>query len=183
MKHCFQIVCLILICTLQECQCKKDDSTSPNVQTSQDQLPPITTEAKGTFGCKINGKVWLPKTNTTPPWPPVYASVDRNHGWNIGVSGTYKTGNEYILVVLSFYFNKDSVNYSLQNYPPGGQYIDVANNKLWSSDSLRVGQVSLLKFDTTNQIISGIFNFNCINTQTGEILNITDGRFDTHFIY
>ncbi|MBL0190536.1 MAG: hypothetical protein IPQ18_04090 [Saprospiraceae bacterium] len=27
-----------------------------------DALPPITTEGKGTFGCKINGEIWIPKT-------------------------------------------------------------------------------------------------------------------------
>ena len=29
--------------------------------TPKEELPPITQEGKNTFGCLVNGKVWLPK--------------------------------------------------------------------------------------------------------------------------
>jgi hypothetical protein len=35
-------------------QCKKDKNTPSTV------LPPITQEGKNTFGCKVNGEVWVP---------------------------------------------------------------------------------------------------------------------------
>jgi len=51
MKHTF----LVLLTTLSLSCCNNDDNTS------QDQLPPITTTGANTAGCIINGKVLIPK--------------------------------------------------------------------------------------------------------------------------
>jgi hypothetical protein len=46
------IFLLILLASLSSVKCKKTDIG--------DQLPPITTTGANTFGCKVDGKVWLP---------------------------------------------------------------------------------------------------------------------------
>ncbi|MEO7801559.1 MAG: hypothetical protein ABIR81_06155 [Ginsengibacter sp.] len=58
------IFCFFLITA----SCKKN-----NTPTDEDQLPPATQTGANTFGCLINGKVWLPKgySNTGTPNPKI----------------------------------------------------------------------------------------------------------------
>lgn len=41
--------------------CKKNNEGSNGVSNVK-ELPPITTEGNGTFGCRLNGEVFLPET-------------------------------------------------------------------------------------------------------------------------
>ncbi len=47
------LVCFILITSLCSLQCRKYEGPPT-------ELPPITQEGKNTFGCKIDGKIWVP---------------------------------------------------------------------------------------------------------------------------
>lgn len=42
------------------------------------------------------------------------------------------------------------------------------------------GQLMITKLDQTNQIVSGIFYFNAVGA-AGDIVKVTDGRFDMHY--
>ena len=54
MKNILTILVSVAIILSLASSCKKEKMP--------DALPPITTEGKGTFGCKINGEIWIPKT-------------------------------------------------------------------------------------------------------------------------
>jgi hypothetical protein len=60
MKKYYFILALIL---LSQTACKKDKhiNGTGTPPPQQQQLPPITTEGKNTFGCLVNGEVWLPE--------------------------------------------------------------------------------------------------------------------------
>lgn len=64
MKHLIYIL-TVLALPLMALQCKKDNPVEANCQgdiaCELAKLPPATTEGKGTFGCLVNGKAWLPK--------------------------------------------------------------------------------------------------------------------------
>jgi hypothetical protein len=52
-KTLYTLTTIIIFCSFCS-QCKKSSSSSQPV------LPPITQTGANTFGCKINGQVWLP---------------------------------------------------------------------------------------------------------------------------
>ena len=141
-------------------QCKKSSETPKEV------LPDETQTGKGTFGCLVNGEIWLPKGN----FP--YA----------GLTSIIQFGGFQIMA------SKDK------------QYISIAKNPIekagefplntFDKDALFTnkedeykcieGILTITKYDKTNQIISGSFWFNAKNS-SGEIIKITEGRFDDKY--
>jgi hypothetical protein len=151
----------------------------------QEQLPPITTTGENTFGCKVNGKVWVAKSNTS--FPHMFFALDRVNNSQLILSGNLiRRPTDDFTVNLTFSHDIGVVEYTLgynNDAAPSARYIDANKNKFWETDSLRGGGVTLLRFDSVKQIISGTFYFDCINPETGEILKITEGRFDMNFTY
>jgi hypothetical protein len=150
-------------------------------------LPPITQEGKNTFGCKVNGVVWVPfypcaffsNTNaleyniipdTTQPGNPIKfilaANTNQNGGSNftIGQSWTlsdhiYGPGNIIDSVMVTYNLGYQNIN----PYP--------------GSPSPRYFQIT--KLDTVNKIISGVFAFTLYGGYSGyDSVVVTDGRFD-----
>lgn len=178
--HIVFVICACLVA------CNDDDPITPNNTNTQEQLPPITTIGAGTFGCKVNGKVWLAKSNKTG-WPPTYASVDKNNDLLINISGDMVVEpNFFHMIGIQFYYIEKKTNYLLnilKDSFPNANYIDMNHNQFWRTSSIVGGAVNILRFDTTIQILSGTFYFDCVNKATGEILKVTDGRFDMHYTY
>jgi hypothetical protein len=59
--------------------CEKDE---------EPQLPPITQTGAGTFGCLVNGDIWLPESTISfPAYPKVSAQLNRSNGNRIWVFG------------------------------------------------------------------------------------------------
>jgi hypothetical protein len=67
MKHTitlFLLTASFICCSLLFHSCTKtpdEPEPDPTPTPCTNCLPPITTEGKNTFGCKVNGKIWLPK--------------------------------------------------------------------------------------------------------------------------
>ncbi len=186
MKTLFYTTVLLLSLALSCCKDNNPDETPTPKTPQQEQLPPITTTGAGTFGCKVNGKVWVAKSNKTG-WPPTYASVDRHNQYLTTISGDIVNKNEKFLSINVLFKKEDNKqDYIIgfnNNNDPHGSYWDVVKNINWRTDSIRGGQITILRFDSVNQIISGTFYFDCINKETGEVLKITDGRFDGYYTY
>ena len=70
-----KIITVILLSTLLGASCKKTNTPSPT-----DQLPPTTQTGANTFGCLVNGKVWIPKGYecNTKPNPSITYDFDFN---------------------------------------------------------------------------------------------------------
>jgi hypothetical protein len=64
-----KITLFLLLLPLLAMQCRKDKNDCPEGDKACElaKLPPLTTEGKGTFGCLVNGKAWLPESNTPVP--------------------------------------------------------------------------------------------------------------------
>jgi hypothetical protein len=58
-------LCCGLLCLGLACQ--KQPPPGPEV-IDYNVLPPITQEGKNTFGCKIDGEVWVPRVELFVPW-------------------------------------------------------------------------------------------------------------------
>jgi hypothetical protein len=165
--------------------CKK---STPSVA-----LPPITDEGKNTFGCKVNGQVWVPYFHCNDFGPaPIELTYDiqpvsTNSSLPISIridAGNSENGQTF------FSFRQ---NYSLSDhiYGPGNiidsLMIDYSFGSGQTYSNFQVYQVSstprylqVSKLDTVNKIISGTFSFT-LYTRVATILDsvvVSEGRFD-----
>ena len=165
--------------------CKKNKSDNPI-----DQLPPETQTGTNTFACLIDGKVFIPKGN--PLGGPIKKASYQflNGGFYFGISGIDKSNPEdvtdagiradsVILGVGSFSLSK----YGTKGFLGGG----VGFNKIlqlrvdYFTNEIQVGQLTIKKFDTINQIVAGTFWFDAKNS-SGQIIQIREGRFDMPYV-
>ncbi len=189
MNNILLIFLAAMLCSLSNCnKDNKDDDTGKPPTQQEEQLPPITTTGAETFGCKVNGKVWIAKSNKTN-WPSTYASINRNDNSRVNISGSILYNEtKYELINVTFYKNDNSSYYPLyldikKPHVSAAKYTDVVTNKFWGTDSLTGGGTTISRFDTIHQIISGTFSFKCISKETQDMLDITEGRFDGHYTY
>ena len=140
-------------------QCKKS-------KTIDDQLPPETQTGANTFGCLINGKVFIPKgTNGTgTPNPKVSFELGLN-----GLPLFYIVVNRLNVNRVSegevlVAFQNISVN-SQHIYPNNfsfsvgwPQHIGTCATKAFDTTIKLSGKGKLTRYDTVNKIISGTFD-------------------------
>jgi len=155
--------------------CRKKDPPIGNNATAQ--LPPITTTGANTFGCLVNGEVWLPKGDF--PVSGLHADYTGG-GFVINATKYINPGLED--VAISIYPN------SLQSV--GTFFLNLSNAEARFTDSScdlngiktdtsNVGKIEIIKFDTVNHIISGTFEFTVYN-EACDTIKITQGRFDVN---
>jgi hypothetical protein len=180
----FSIGIFYIVCGIA---CKKS--------TPSPTLPPITEEGKNTFGCKVNGQVWVPYLRCSD-----FAAGEAELGYIINPINTYSSLPISIWLQAGNYANGQTVfnfqqNYSLSDhiYGPGniidsliinfstGGWPIYSNFQIYpTQNTARFLQIS--KLDTINKIVSGIFAFT-LYSRTGvantlDSVVITDGRFD-----
>jgi len=174
-----------LLLLLAGVQCKKS-YPPPNI------LPPLTQEGKNTFGCNINGLVWIPYyacglieiPNRCKELSSLVSVVDTSRklpiDWQLTVIRELKPGGGAFSAFYlgarigqtgnlgSFFsvtYRKDSIYYNPQ-YP-----INNASNA-----------INVTRVDTLNQIISGTFYFTLFNSSDPkDSVVVTDGRFDVTY--
>ena len=174
-------ISLILLCS----SCKKNKPVNPI-----DQLPPETQTGANTFGCLVDGKVFLPKGD--PFGGPVkkaqYQLVNGKQGF--GVSARRSEGNESKIVGMIGDSIKVSVGtFNLTSltsgkFRGGYTYRDLTNPSgiSYYTNEVQRGQIIIKNFDTVNQIVSGTFWFDAIDTATSKIIQVREGRFDLPYV-
>lgn len=163
-----------IICFLLVLGCKKDN------------LPKPTQSGAKTFGCKINGKSWVP--NGIPGIPtidPVNGGYYATPRYSVQIRAYKKRGGDD--GAISIYLNNVTHpgSYSLQfdtGYYP--QALRAENHATYTSPegvfgtTAKIGgTVIISRADTTAKIVSGTFSFNAVNSK-GKQVKITSGRFD-----
>ncbi|MGH2643346.1 MAG: DUF6252 family protein, partial [Chitinophagaceae bacterium] len=148
-------------------------------------LPPATQTGAGTFGCKINGQIDTANyadnfgafaTYLHLVYPPEYSFED---GYFLSINGK-KRHHWYITLHADSLKVFQGSTYNLGRKEQGecsAIYTDADYNLYITQDSLN-GKMTITKLDSINQIISGTFWFNAIDTITGEKVQVRDGRFD-----
>ncbi len=143
-------------------KCKKY-SPDPGPET----LPAETQTGARTFGCLVDGKVWLPKAN----FP--YSSLNTTIQYNI-LNLSSSRGNEHIAIAIS-------------NINSTGDYIFPVNNNYADYNvegvfyKAKQGTLTITKYDKTNKILSGRFSFTGQDSISKKTVSVTDGRFDVTF--
>jgi len=165
--------------------CKKNKSDNPI-----DQLPPETQTGANTFGCLVDGQVFKPKGDpfAGPIIKAQYQFVNGRQGF--GISSRRSEGNESKLVgiigdsiiVSVGTFNLTSL--SAGKFRGGYTYRELTNPSgiSYYTNGVQRGQITIKNFDTVNQIVSGTFWFDAIDSATSKITQVREGRFDLPYV-
>lgn len=169
----------ILSCLLLLTSCKKD----------VDELPAATQTGANSFGLKLNGGFWVPqKFGIAPTAPILEASYSGNNSVFINArdfsSSPTETEFEIYLTNITgpgtFPLNQLTFKYPNQQ----ASYAYYIKRKFmplneWITSNQFTGNVIVTRFDTTNHIISGTFEFTAGSIDnTADPITVTEGRFD-----
>lgn len=153
--------------------CCNNEDDKP--QNPIDQLPPATQTGANTFGCLINGEPFV--VSNTSNQTAIYQGGVLQIGGGIDNSIMDKR----ISINISAPINLNTP-YDLTLFPNNlAIFVNNGEGCYYDYDHTTSGTLTITKFDQTNFIISGTFNF---STQTNECenINITNGRFDLQYI-
>ena len=176
MKNLFYLAMSILIsCTLMI-------TSSCDKQEMEPELVPITTSGENTMGFYVDGKPF----NTERKY-------DGTSWCSCGVKGSLnEEGIVYILAsgdepkwTMVIYFHSDSLDHSNEitinestHRHEEIVYRDDSQlgGRAFTCDSLHHGEIKISRMD--DQVLAGTFEFKAIHEESGETIQVTDGRFD-----
>ena len=154
----------------------------------EDPLPAATRKGANIFGCKVNGKVWIPDGGggfggIKPIEGGYYEDVDGNRA-NVYIY-TYRSDKTKIDIYLRnvtkvgvYQLNQSTgirftelrpLNYGAYFPDPGQAFV---------TNPQYTGTVTVTRADTVNYIVSGTFEFTVYDPDSKQTVHITDGRFD-----
>ncbi len=154
-----------------------------------DQLPPETQTGANTFGCLIDGKVFIPKGD---PFGGaiIKAAYQFVNGRNsLLLSGRRSSAvNNGSSTYVGLYGDSLFINvgtYSLLSEGTEGLFrfygVYSQGNIDYYTNQINRGQLTIKRFDTVNHIISGTFWFDAKNNE-GTKIEVRDGRFDLPYV-
>jgi hypothetical protein len=157
------------------------------ISCKKDNLPKATEKGKNTFGCKIDGKIFVPqKTITYPSMPPLRSYYDDSSRYfELSVSEDRDEGNNGLkrYMILKLYNLKIGNNALNENNK--ALIVISTNNQLdqrYETNTAIGGTLNITRIDTLAHIISGTFSFNAASRpDNSKIISVTDGRFDINY--
>ena len=140
----------------------------------QDNLPKPTKIGANTFGCKVDGREWIPNGGGGFSGLPKI-SAD-NYAKNL-IINSYKSDKSSIKLNIVYPIVEGRIELKRKNVATynADAYI------FFETNENSTGFMIITKYDEANGIISGTFEFNGENVTTKEIKKITKGRFDAKF--
>ena len=172
-------MCIAILLCFCFAQCKKTNTPSPT-----DQLPPTTQTVANTFGCLVNGKVYVPKgsSGTGSPNPKPIYDIGLNGVPNLLINANQYENNDQI---GNFELFIDSISQNrIQTINIVGKQFGFGSTAFLGCGFLRSdtilfkkGAIYITKYDQISRIVSGTFNIK-IKPNNCDTLFFTDGRFD-----
>ncbi len=179
---------LLLLLSLSGCSLLDRNQDRP---VPEPELPPITNEGANTFGCKIDGEVYIGRSPASLAFsrPGVVATFGQktlnittnmvndtsDQGFDLGISN---------LIAADTFWIEDKSSPVPFKASAGGRYIDMRDRGYFKySTWLNSGYVVITSMDTTyrseNRHVAGVFDFYVRDeADSTRILHVSDGRFD-----
>lgn len=177
----------LILCTGMQCQ--KEEPANPDEGLSElqklDKYAPISQEGKNTFGCLVEGKLFLPKD-------------DKNPFNSDALTAEYLYDDSSMHVVAINYLEGNSINFHLDRCLLGKHKLEnqgfrsgnnsgyagcIYKSDIFETTSTDTGIVEITRLDLQQQIVAGKFWFKAAEriNDTPKVV-IKEGRFDLHFI-
>ena len=181
---------VLLSLTLFLTSCKKPTTDKPVIritpvtpQTCDTCLPDVTSSGKGTFGCKVNGKNWLPEGGGL--YPEVYASYGQSKTlvfWGHNVSSVESVVINIGPISDTGYYSFPDSRFNICK----GSYKKIKDGVgylfYYESDKIDNGFLHITHFEfSPTGFVSGTFAFDLYQNDFKDTVHITDGRFDIRF--
>ena len=173
----YRLPALLLAALLGLSQCKKKDDPDP-----VDQLPPATQTGANTFGCLVNGQVWIPKgyngsSNYTVYYDPSY----RNGTLNVSTY-SYKAGDgssrQDIIIFSDSIRNTGTFPLTIPDHQEALFYGNTAQCEFYQNGAqYRRGTLTITRLDLQAGVVSGTFSFT-LHKPGCDSVRVTQGRFD-----
>ena len=160
--------------------------SSCNLFDNDPELPPITTEGKGTFGCLVNGKLFL-NEGVSGFGNGLYAELQTAQD-SIGINlyaGNSATQQNLIMSIFDTPSLQVGKVYDLSDPLFFLDYTKYSNSSSCIYREVISGSIKLLKFDISNpqnRIIAGTFEFSASSADCNDTVKVTHGRFDINDI-
>ncbi|WP_412468776.1 DUF6252 family protein [Pedobacter sp. KLB.chiD] len=176
-----QFNAVILICLIIAGLACKKKSENPI-----DDLPPVTTTGANTFGCLVNGELFVPKVKSGPLGA-LQVNYDVNNGrsyLSISARNNENSGSRDILLLIRASVIKQGENYSLTKRDQNNEKsYGIYNSRgpkesfgtYFNTNDQVTGNIKITYFD--QYVVSGTFWFDAIS-DGGEKVEIREGRFD-----
>ncbi len=151
-----------------------------NLSCKKEKLTKATQTGANTFSCKVDGVVFKPsESGGLFGGNPLIVSNWPIDGFTIRAR-KYKDENNsfHRNVILKLFYLKTTGTYPLNTYPYGQYVIDYSGGPVYETDATHIGTVTFTRCDTVTRIYSGTFSFTAIDKNTGNVVKVTDGRFD-----
>lgn len=139
-------------------------------------LPPITTTGENTFGCLVNGELFVPKSTTKSVaifqrgFLQILAGIE-SPDTNLALI----TPSDSIKVGFKYDLTDTLESYTQSNTTPEGRII------WFEKEHTRFGHLEISYLNKEDLIVSGTFQFEAIN-DLKDTLIVTNGRFDLQYI-
>ena len=172
------IILILIISTFFAC-CTKDDNPTP-APTQVSQLPAATQTGANTFGCLLDGEVFIPGI-TNNSYNCFYQKVDNEYYFLVTANNTKNNNLRGIFVGTEKKTISEGQTLNLFERVDGnawGTYF--LNSEPFITNTTNTGELKITKLDFPNNIVSGTFWFDVKDNQN-IIHRITDGRFDMKF--
>jgi hypothetical protein len=174
--HTMKTYLILLLTTFFFFSCEDPD---PYKDPDNVKLPPITMEGKNTFGCKVNGKVWVPYQDQSGLFTPTLEVIEDNGFYRFEARKFIK--KEKIDELLTFSCSAIKPEH-LTDY--SAVFSNLTRIDSCISNEYRnniVGKIQILFLNESSRIISGTFDFPLLINSCKDTISITDGRFDLKF--
>ena len=174
---------LLLTLAFLAFSCKKDP---PIHEPTEPVMPPLTHQGLNTFGCYINGELFVANEGESV-WsiPPVSGSFNENSKF-LNLQGNKYVDSKSANISISAYVDHGTGEYKYEIFE--GHiigYRDFYDHlcDYYYEDIPDLGQLTITYLNEEKNIISGTFYINLVNAscEGDTLLKITDGRFDFHY--
>ncbi len=172
LAHFFTVVILVACLSCEDYNILKQIVDPPTKV-----LPPATHIGANTFGCKVNGKVWLPSKTPFIEFRQGALDIIARNEWDKNTAVVLNIGDFTISGTDTYQISGNTPYYSRGYYSRENK---TGGYDRFQTDDINTGTIIITRIDTTQlyYIVSGVFNFKARDEITGEIIEITEGRFD-----
>lgn len=168
---------LLIAFTLFSCNNDDDSDVSPI-----DQLPEATQTGRGIFGALVNGEAFVETNNFFNTF---YQQVDGEFFFGLTAQFDGQNPSAINLATKARTISEGETLLLIEredgNAWGGGFTPSFNETMLVKTNSINSGILTITKLDFENNIVSGTFEMTVINPYTNEVVQVTNGRFDTLF--
>jgi hypothetical protein len=190
-----KLLLVVILCSSIFAACKKTKTPEPEPVITGDQLPAITQTGANTFGCVVNGNVWIPQ-GTDGSLVNSKLTIDNTTTNGMFLLINYRVFNGFKDRIV---FYSDSIKgvgtypvktnskalFTYGKYKPDNSAsfceFDNSNYGTFGGNIYNIdGYIKVTRYDIVNKIYSGEFEISFVNNscELGSPVKITGGRFD-----